>query len=165
MNDKPGSQIWVTEELTEMKEKLPDYSILTFDMNDHPAANYSELGKAFMNDLTSSHIIVTGLVDALSFNENSRGGWLRAHNKTSIHLIFSDAILSREEEKNALLPCDTSGREFAVGRLGCEILNLSRINYRKIKKTPDMGFATSQISERDYLTIIKFVPEQKKETL
>jgi len=162
MIDKKGSQVWVTEELSAMREKLPDIPILTFEMSDPPASHDTDLGKVFHNDLKGSHFIVTGLVDALSFNEESRGGWLRANHKESVHLVFSDAILNREEEKNALIPCDTSGKKFAVGRLGCEILSLSRMSYRKIRKTLDMGFATSQISERDYLTVIKFGPNQKE---
>jgi len=153
----PLSQIWVTEELFEIKNELSDIEINSFIMSDPPGSPYSEIGKIFIKGSEQTQIIVTGLLDAVSYNQDSRGGWLRGHQKSTIHLLFADAILTREQEGTAHLPCDTSGKKFAVGQLGCDILNISRLNYRKIKKTEGLGFATSQISERDYLTVIKFL--------
>jgi hypothetical protein len=159
---KPSVQIWVAEELVEVSNLLEGSSVKIFSTNDPPAVLYSDLGKVFLQDQESPHLLLTGLVDASSFNEDGRGGWLRANQKKSIHLLFADVIQSRDSESQALLPCDTSGRKFAVGRLGCDILSLSRLNYRKIKKTEGWGFATSQISERDFLTVVK-APNQKHE--
>jgi hypothetical protein len=161
---KPRLQIWAAEELIEVSNFLEGSAVKTFSMKDSPAASYSDLGKVFLQDQDSTLLVLTGLLDASSFNEEGRGGWLRANQKKSIHLLFADVIPNREQESEALLPCDTSGKKFAVGRLGCEILNLSRLNYRKIKKTEGLGFATSQISERDVLTVVK-VPSQINENI
>lgn len=158
------STIWVAQELSDLQNSLGETSIKLFDMSEAPGASYSDLGQEFNQPGVNKNIVVTGLLDAASFNEESRGGWLREHNKASVHLLFAEAIKNRESESQALLPCDTSGKKFAIGRLGCDILNLSRLNYRKIKKTLGLGFATSQISERDYLTVIKFAKGPESET-
>lgn len=154
--------LWVADEM-EFKESLAtNVMIKKFSWSETPGDEQTELGKMMQNNQSGRHILVTSTMDALSFNEGSRGYWLRLNHKKSLHLIWSDIIEKREQEASLTIPCDTSGKQFAIGRLGCEILNLSRLNYQKIKKSGvGWGFVMSQISERDYLALLRHLVDKK----
>lgn len=140
---------------------LPD---MIFDLTDTPGGDYTAFGKRLKNHSQGKVLIVTSLADALSFYPETHGGWLRNNGLKSTHVLMAKAILSREHEATAEITCDTSGKLHAVGRLGCEILNLSRLNYRKMAKAkPGIGFLMSQISERDFLALFNFQLPQPQE--
>lgn len=152
--------IWVADEADFREPLNGGQPVKRFSWSEAPGDEATDLGQSMRADklgVTGRHILITSTMDALSFNEGSRGYWLRLNHKKSFHLIWSEIIEKREQEAAMTIPCDTSGKQFAIGRLGCEILNLSRLNYRKIKKSgTGWGFVMSQISERDYLALLRF---------
>lgn len=155
---QPRLEVFALEDIKSSLELSFQSKVQLFDLTDSPDSPFTTLGKIFKSNPEASKkfLILTSLVDSLSFNPDSRGGWLRGNNRNSIHIQFAEAISNRSEEVKAEYTCDTSGKLFALGRIGCEILNLSRLNYRKMAKKEGFGFVMSQISERDYLAIFRF---------
>lgn len=162
---KTDYTLWVANEADFKEQPIWPQPPKTFSWSETPGDESTELGQSMIgsqNNLASPHVLVTSTMDALSFNEGSRGYWLRLNHKKSVHLIWSEVLQKREDEATMAIPCDTSGKQFAIGRLGCEILNLSRLNYRKIKKSGEgWGFIMSQISERDFLALLRISQVQK----
>jgi hypothetical protein len=165
--------VWIPQELEALKTlevtKGEDlyYDWNLFELKESSESLYSRWSQVhesfYQNrELPPLSVVVTALTDAISFNEGSHF-WNLKEQKQTVHLLFAEALQSRQSEANSVLPCDTSGKKFAVGQVGCDILSLSRLNYKKIKnflqkdlENQKIGFATNQISDRDYLTILYF---------
>lgn len=77
-----------------------------------------------------------------------------------VSLVFSDFTRRREDEKNFKIPCATveDKDQFGVGALGCQILQQSRLYYRK-KMTPGHRVGLmSQIGRWEYLFLMTEEP-------
>ena len=96
---------------------------------------------------------------AATFLPGSPGQKLREQGFPFVTILMHSFPRRREDEKKLSTPCDVADHDMSgTGGLGCEILSLARLNYRKHFKSNDLIGLMSQVSQNDFLFLLAREP-------
>ena len=147
----------VDQELEQMIPELktiPGDRFETLKEKERLVAAFQQLSKS-----QTRALFIMPAAYAATFLSGSPGQQLREQGFSFSTILLHSFPRRREDEKKLSTPCDVASHDMSgTGGLGCEILSIARLNYRKHFKTDDLIGLMSQVSQNDFLFLLAREP-------